>query len=72
MSLFIEVNKQIKKHYRFCASKSYLTILLIFLSDVHVNWDVRLPYDIICLDFKKRYSLTFPTTGKSRNCEQME
>jgi hypothetical protein len=53
---FLEVNKLISENqHGFRSNRSCLTNLLDFFNDVYANWDVRVPYDIIYLDFQKAF-----------------
>ena len=53
---FLEANKLITENqHGFRRNRSCLTNLLEFFNDVYANWDVRVPYDIIYLDFQKAF-----------------
>lgn len=52
----LEANKLItESQYGFRRSIFSLTNLLDFFTDVYTNWDVRMPYDSIYLDFHKAF-----------------
>ena len=56
MVLFLESNKLITDNqHGFRSNRSCLTNLLDFFNDVYSNWDVRVPYDVIYLDFQKAF-----------------
>ncbi len=53
---FLEANKLITENqHGFRSNRSCLTNLLDFFNDAYSNWDVRVPYDVIYLDFQKAF-----------------
>ncbi|MEG5283615.1 RNA-directed DNA polymerase, partial [Klebsiella pneumoniae] len=53
---FLEANKLITENqHGFRSNRSCLTNLLDFFNDVYSNWDARVPYDVIYLDFQKAF-----------------
>ncbi len=52
----LEANKLITENqHGFRSNRSCMTNLLDFFSDIYANWDVRVPYDVIYLDFQKAF-----------------